>query len=808
MPMLTERFTFGRFAKGIKVGSVIVLGALSLIASYTQASITVPSNNLVFFQTTGEQANIDIGDYYTNVGGDNIHHLVEIHIPCVPNITFRIELFDPELYDAAGEAVNDELRGAGDQTNYLLWRPNNTPVGTTTVYGPYAQPPAAPPPEHDNWVEFQTITLPAVPQEGVDCGTYTIEVWTGNESGVATDNNDDNAWRYRLMGGAGLLGTETFDSALGPDGRAGTGDEAWLGLQRLSYQLNSIVTQSFYWFVDDDGSLDWVGRNFDVDNATLCGGNCSVNYLSPTMGTFPGTVGNSAQWNPGQVTRGPGDPHSEEPGLWRADITVDEGNQYIFEVTNGGKPIFPDPPILPNLTINKDDGATVVSSPGTTTYTLTLTNTGPGAAMPIAGPEVVDTLPAGMTFASCTVNSPLVGTCTSAGNLININLVPQTQALNSPGLTPFGPILAYLPASGSGLVNSGTITVTVNVAAGIAGGTSLDNVAAVDWSDVYDNNYRPVSDNDVDTVQAAPQVSADLAVSKIDLADPVTAGSNVTYQITVTNLGPDTAVGAVLTDSIPAGTTFVSASAGCGAAGATVTCNLGDIASPGSVVVNVTVATGSAGVITDTASVTSNTPDPVPGNNNDPEDTTVIGPVPTQIVPTQFVPTQVGVVPSLDPTISKRADPPFALPGDTITWTITISNPGSSAATNVVVTDTLPGEVVIVSVSSSSGSVTFSGQSVTFTQAVLGPGESVSIEVLTRLREDVVPPYSLHNLASLTNAENPNPRYAQASVVGASGLPATGESPWSRWRTPLFALGLIASGLAVLSLARRRWLAR
>jgi uncharacterized repeat protein (TIGR01451 family) len=808
MPGRTDRLTSRRFVKWLRIGLVVVLSAFFLVASYTQASITVPSNNLVFFQTTGEQANIDIGDYYTNVGGDNTHHLAEINIPCVPNVTFRIELFDPELYDAAGEAVNDELRGAGDQTNFLLRQPDDSPVGTTTVYGPYPQFPAAPPPEHDNWVEFRTITLPAVPQEGVDCGTYSIEVWTGNEVlSEPGNNNDDNAWRYRLMGGAGPLGTEAFDSALGPDGRAGTGDEAWLGLQRLSYQLNNIVTQSFYWFVDDDGDPAWVGRNFDVDNATLCSGNCSVDYVSPTLVTFAGTVGDSAQWNPGQATRGEGDPHNEEPGLWRADITVDEGNQYIFEVTNGGKPIFPDPPILPNLTINKDDGATVVTSPGTTTYTLTLTNTGAGAAMPMAGPEVVDTLPAGMTFASCTVNSPLVGTCTPAGNLINIDLVPQTQALNSPGLTPFGPILAYLPGAGSSLVNSGTITVTVNVAAGIAGGTTLDNLAAVDWSDVYDNNYRPVSDNDVDTVEAAPQ-AADLAVTKIDLADPVTAGSNVTYQITVTNLGPDTAVGAVLTDSIPAGTTFVSASAGCSAAGATVTCNLGDIASPGSVAVNVTVATGAAGIITDTASVTSNTSDPVSGNNSDGEDTTVIGPVPTQVVPPQAAATQLGVVPSLDPTISKRADPPFALPGDLVTWTITVSNPGSTAATNVTVTDSLPNEVVIVSVSSSSGNVVFSGQSVTFTQAVLGPGESVSIDVVTRLRPDLVPPYSLHNLASLTNAENPNPRYAQASVVGASSLPATGESPWSRWRTPLFALGLIASGLAVISLARRRGVAR
>jgi uncharacterized repeat protein (TIGR01451 family) len=360
-----------------------------------------------------------------------------------------------------------------------------------------------------------------------------------------------------------------------------------------------------------------------------------------------------------------------------------------------------------------------------------------------------------------------------------------------------------LPGAGSGLVNNGTITVTVNVAAGLAGGTTLDNVGTIDWSDIYDNNYRPVSENDIDTVSGAPQASADLAVAKIDLADPVVAGSNVTYQISVTNNGPSTAVAAVLTDTIPAGTTFVSASAGCSPAGAVVTCNLGDIPSPGSVVVNVTVATSVPGLLTDTASVTSTTPDSVPGNNSDPEDTTVLGSVPTQVVPTQ-----VGGVPVLDPTISKRVDPPFALPGDHVTWTMIVSNPGSTAATNVVVTDTMPNEVEILAVSSSSGTVTFSGQTVTFNQAVLGPGQALTIEVLTRVRAGAVPPYSIHNLAALTNAENPNPRYAQATLVGAATLPATGESPWNRWRDSLLVLGLLASGLALLSLARRQRFAR
>src|SRR5690606_36035037 len=107
------------------------------------------------------------------------------------------------------------------------------------------------------------------------------------------------------------------------------------------------------------------------------------------------------------------------------------------------------------------------NSPGSTTYTLTITNTGEGAAIPIAGYEIIDTLPPGMTIASCTINPPLIGTCTNAGNLVNIDLQPQSPA-HTPPNTPAQPILAYLPSATSGLVNNGTISITATINAGLA----------------------------------------------------------------------------------------------------------------------------------------------------------------------------------------------------------------------------------------------------------------------------------------------------------------------------------------------------
>ena len=52
---------------------------------------------------------------------------------------------------------------------------------------------------------------------------------------------------------------------------------------------------------------------------------------------------------------------------------------------------------------------------------------------------------------------------------------------------------------------------------------------------------------------------ADLAVTKTGLPDPVLVGSNLTYTVTVTNNGPNNASNVMVTDTLPANVTFVSA---------------------------------------------------------------------------------------------------------------------------------------------------------------------------------------------------------------------------------------------------------
>jgi RHS repeat-associated protein/uncharacterized repeat protein (TIGR01451 family) len=112
--------------------------------------------------------------------------------------------------------------------------------------------------------------------------------------------------------------------------------------------------------------------------------------------------------------------------------------------------------------------------------------------------------------------------------------------------------------------------------------------------------------------------SADLSVTKTGTPSPVPTGGSLAYTITATNNGPDPATGVIVTDTLPAAVTFVSASSGCAVSGATVTCSIGTLTSGQQAVRTIAViAPSSAGSVTNSANVAGNeTPDPNPSNNS------------------------------------------------------------------------------------------------------------------------------------------------------------------------------------------------
>ncbi|MCL4295825.1 MAG: S8 family serine peptidase [Anaerolineae bacterium] len=147
-------------------------------------------------------------------------------------------------------------------------------------------------------------------------------------------------------------------------------------------------------------------------------------------------------------------------------------------------------------------------------------------------------------------------------------------------------------------------------------------------------------------VQEFFTTDADLAITKSDNPDPVQAGSQLTYTIVVTNNGPATANGVVVTDTLDANTTFVSSSLGaaCTHSSGVVTCNLGGL-TPGqstsfTITVNVS-ATAPTGItpgtsaiggtctagsqdLCNTVVVDAINDDPTSSNNSDSEPTNVL----------------------------------------------------------------------------------------------------------------------------------------------------------------------------------------
>lgn len=475
-----------------------------------QAEIVVPPNTTTaFIQTTGPNGALGVGDYRANAGGDNQAHEIIVNVACTPGETYVFQLFDPAV-DAAGNPpgtpgggppatgldgvtlkVRDEIRPnaapVADNTTFQLESPGGAIVANTTYNpGDFDQ----------DWVTLSAVG-PITGPLGTDCGQYILRVTT------AVD--DENAWRFRLLGG-GV--PETFDPADGPDNIPGTGDESWIGFQFVSYQHDPSGCQNFYWF-SNNGDTNMFMLNFDVDNF---GGppNPPVQYTTPSGVNITGTTSGGTVWNDAAPQQGArpafanmntfdavGDLAGDaipnpEPGLWSSRLCVNTDNQYSFEVP--GKIIFPVPPPLPVVEIDKDDGRVLVQSPSTTTYTLEIVNTGPGAAMPLpAGQfEIIDQMPPELTYLGpCVVNPPLVGVCgPGAGNTINIDLDSQSA-------TTF----AYLPGTAAAPDNRGTVTVVVDIAAGLPDGFDIINPSEVDWTDIFANDYDPDLDDDIDTVR-------------------------------------------------------------------------------------------------------------------------------------------------------------------------------------------------------------------------------------------------------------------------------------------------------------------
>src|SRR5439155_4817316 len=110
----------------------------------------------------------------------------------------------------------------------------------------------------------------------------------------------------------------------------------------------------------------------------------------------------------------------------------------------------------------------------------------------------------------------------------------------------------------------------------------------------------------------------DLSISIADSPDPVAVGANLTYALSVANVGPSTATAVTVTNVLPPGVTFVSANSSqgsCTQSAGVVTCNLGTVLGGTNAGVTVVVVPNAAGILTNTATVSRAEADPYLVNN-------------------------------------------------------------------------------------------------------------------------------------------------------------------------------------------------
>ncbi|MDJ0700974.1 MAG: outer membrane beta-barrel protein [Woeseiaceae bacterium] len=375
-----------------------------------------------------------------------------------------------------------------------------------------------------------------------------------------------------------------------------------------------------------------------------------------------------------------------------------------------------------DLGITKSDSPDPVLGGQNLTYTITVTNDGPDAA---TGVTMTDTLPSSIavTFVSAT---PSQGTCTELSDVVTCS---------------FGDI-----------ANGANASVVIEVTTPVVGvDTFISNSASVTATQ-NDSNPSNNSITEATTVVPLQPDQADLAVTLTDTPDPVfSGGPQVTWDITLTNNGPDGAEGIVLTHTVPVEVTDAQVTpptgSSCGPPGPSVTCQIAPLALDESVsmsIVATPLTVTTATPISFVSEVTSVTVDPVAGNNSVTETTTVNPPEADMMVSV--------TASSSDPSIDEQ-----------VTFTITITNDGPSDNTNVVLELTLPAEGVAQSLTPSqgtckgmSGTVTCflgdmdAGGQATITYVVIVPSFAVEMLMSALVSGDAADPTTGNDTAAAT----------------------------------------------------------
>ncbi|OOR22429.1 beta strand repeat-containing protein [Bacillus cereus] len=306
------------------------------------------------------------------------------------------------------------------------------------------------------------------------------------------------------------------------------------------------------------------------------------------------------------------------------------------------------------LTTTKSVDKSIISVGDTVTYTTTITNTG---NTPATNVTFTSAIPASTTFIP---------------NSVTINGIQQPGAqpalgVNIPNIAPGETV---------------TVTFQVNVIS-VPPSNSIMGNDTILYSYTVDPNGTPVTTSTSTNIVTNPVLDAMITMVKSVDQTLVTLGDTITYTTVLTNSGNTNATNITFTDLIPDGTTFITDS----------------VTIDGITQIGLNPNTGiTIGAIAPNNSISiafqvtaTSTPVQNPIANSASASYTFIAdpnaPIVSRTVISNTVFTTINTATILS---SKQVDKSFSRIGDTLTYTVTLTNNGNSSAQNVIFTDTMP----------------------------------------------------------------------------------------------------------------------
>ncbi|MCF7808471.1 MAG: DUF11 domain-containing protein [Candidatus Marinimicrobia bacterium] len=300
----------------------------------------------------------------------------------------------------------------------------------------------------------------------------------------------------------------------------------------------------------------------------------------------------------------------------------------------------------PNITVEKAANVDTVINGSNLNYTITVTNTGDTAGSITA---VADSLPTGFTYVTGTSSGLTTSDPTIAGQTLTWS---GSWTVNEAGNNP----------------NFKTLSFTVTAPAAVGDYTNIASATGSNFSTVSSGATAQV-------YVAATPAAANMLVTKTAANDTISSGDNISYTVNILNNGGSRGNITVVVDSLPAGFTYVTGTTS-GLTTSDPTIQGRKLSWSGSWSLNKNVSQ------TLTFTATSAIANDLFFNKAEVFGTDFTGATSGWTAPVRVLSPELSLVKSVDVV--------NALPGDTLTYTVSYLNIGDDQATEVIVYEIIP----------------------------------------------------------------------------------------------------------------------